>query len=149
MEAIRNLSRLWGPLTCSRSILSPTISTHQINFWMRAHPGGGGFCLAIRQKVNDFVALHVDQNTAEFPATPEGEVIYSKLYHLLDWLCRQRHHAAENGHPTGLYPQSICHACSKHSTSSKPNGLNTLILPPRHTCPGFNKRSQALCEDFA
>ncbi len=118
----------------TRSIISPTISTHQLDFWMRFHPRFGGFCLAIRQKVNHFVALHVDQNAAEFPPTTEGKVIYSKLYYVLYWLCWKCHHATQNGHPAGLYPQSIRHACSKHPTGGKPDGLNTLILPRRHAC---------------
>ena len=39
---------------------------------MRLHPRFCRFGLAIRQEVNDLVALHVDQNSAEFPATTEG-----------------------------------------------------------------------------
>src|SRR5438477_10262138 len=84
-----------------------------------------------------------------FPPTTEGEIIYPKLYYWFDWLCWKRHHATQNSHPARLYPQSIRHACSKHSPSGKADGLNTLILPPRHACPGFNKRSHALHKDFA
>ncbi len=70
---------------------------------MPFHPRFGGFRLAIRQEVNDFVALHVDQDAPEFPSTTEGEVIYSKLYYLLYWLCWKRHHATKNGDRAGLY----------------------------------------------
>src|SRR5260370_1699398 len=103
MEAISNLGRLWGPFTGSRSIISPTISTHELDFWMRFHPSFCGFCFPVRQEVNHLVALHVDQNAAKLPPTTESEIIYSKLHDLLYWRCWKRHDAAQNGHPARPY----------------------------------------------
>jgi len=103
MEAISNLGRLWGPFTGSGSIISSTISTDELDFWVRFHPGFRCFCLAVRQEVNHLVALHIDENAAKLPPTTKGEVIYSKLYYLFYWRCWKGHDAAEDGHPAGLY----------------------------------------------
>ncbi len=79
METIGNLACLWGPFTGCGSIISPTIPTDKLDFWMRFHPDFCCFCLPVGQEVNDLVALHVDENAAKPPATTESEVIYSKL----------------------------------------------------------------------
>src|SRR6266487_1434282 len=104
MKTIRNLCRLWSTFTRSCRIISPSITAHEIDFWMQNHPSFCGFCFAIRQEVNHLVALHVYQDRAEFSPTTESKIIYSQLRHLSDRLCRQRHDAPENGQSGGLYP---------------------------------------------
>jgi hypothetical protein len=104
MESISHLCRLWSALARPSRVITSSITADQFNFWMRPHPGSSGFCLPVRQEVNHVVALHVNQDAAEFPATTEGEVIYSQLHYLFYWRGWSCHYAAENGHPARLYP---------------------------------------------
>src|SRR5690348_3823311 len=99
MKTVRNLPRLWSALTRSSGIITPAITTDQIDFWMSLHPDFGGFCFAVWQEVNDLVALQVYQDRAEFSATTERKIIYSQLEHLFDWLCWECHNTSKNGEP--------------------------------------------------
>src|SRR5260221_1505492 len=81
VEPVSDLGRLWSALARSSSVITSSITTDKFNFWMRPHPGSGGFCLTGGQEGNDVVALHVNQNAAEFSSTTEGEVIYFPLHY--------------------------------------------------------------------
>jgi hypothetical protein len=71
MKTLHNLPRLWSALTRSSGVITPAITTHQIDFWMSLHPDFGGFCFAVSQEVNDLVALQIYQDRAEFSPTTE------------------------------------------------------------------------------
>src|SRR5271165_1989756 len=95
MEAISNLGCLWSPRACSSSILSPAIPTDDLDFWVPFHPDFCCFRFAIRQEINDVVALHVDQDRAEFSPTTEGKIIDSKLHDPFSG-CSWKHHDTAN-----------------------------------------------------
>src|SRR5260370_3498777 len=102
MKAVGYLRSLRSRLAGCGSIVSPSIPTHQINFWVLSHPSGGGFCCPIRQEINHLVALQVHQDGPEVPPATESEIVYAKLRYLLDWHGGKRHDAADNGPPRGL-----------------------------------------------
>ena len=103
MEAISNLGRLRSALACSSSIVTPSITADEFDFWMGSHPGSSGFRFAVRQEINHLVADHIDKDRAELSSPAKCEIIYSKLSHRLHRLCRKRHDPAKNGHPGGTY----------------------------------------------
>ncbi len=57
VEAIGGLERLGSTLAGGGSILFSTITADQFDLRMRLYPGFGGFRLAVRQQIQDPVAL--------------------------------------------------------------------------------------------
>src|SRR5258708_4108063 len=98
------------------------------------------FCLAIWQHINGLMALHIDQDAAEFTPTPQGKVVYTYLQYLLDWLFRQGHNAPNDSFPRGFYPCLIRDPYTQHPPCGKPDDLNKLKQPCRDTSPRCNKR---------
>src|SRR5205085_2907326 len=121
MEAISNLGRLWSPFTSCSSILSPAIPTDNLDFWMRLHPGFCCFSFAIRQEVNDLVALQVQQDRAEFSPTTEGKVIYSKLRYPFSGCCWKDHETTKDRCGRRLNSQTSRQSSSQLSTGCQAN----------------------------
>jgi hypothetical protein len=79
MKSICTLDGLRCATGCRRGIVAAAIPAHQRDFWVCCHPSSSGFCLSIRQHINHFMALHVDQDGAKFSPTTEREIIDAKL----------------------------------------------------------------------
>lgn len=79
MKPIRTLDGLRSATGYRRGIVAATIPTHQLDFWVRAHPGRRGLFLPIGQEVNDVVTLQIDQDRAEFSPATERKVIYPEF----------------------------------------------------------------------
>jgi hypothetical protein len=75
VEPICTLSGLRSATSSSRGIVSSTITTHEPDFRVRAHPSRDGFDGSVRQEVNDVVALQIYEDGAERSSTSEREII--------------------------------------------------------------------------
>src|SRR3989442_1566125 len=99
-------------LLFAAGILTASIAAHMGDLGMGLHPGGGGFCLAVWQQVNDLVRVQIHQDRAERSAAQKREIINAQAMNLLCWLRWESHDSANNRHPGGCNPQARGQPCS-------------------------------------
>src|SRR5215471_12306765 len=96
------LHRLGSTSRRRRSVVSPTIPAHQLDFRVRSHPGSSCFCGSVWQHFEHLVRLEVHNDRSKCMSPPKGKVVNANLWDLVGWFCGQVHDASQNGLTTGL-----------------------------------------------
>src|SRR5229473_8383826 len=148
MEPICTLDGLRSATGCRRGRVAAAIPTHQLDFWMRFHPSFGRFCLAIRQEINDVVALQVYQDGAEFSPTTESEIIYPKLCYLFSGCCWKDHDTAKDRCWRRLNSETLRESGSQLSTGRQAKRLKGLAETDGEPCPRQHEGGKAFRKDL-
>ncbi len=96
---VRDLHSLRGSQGSSIDIHRPTISTHDIHFWVGREPLANALCLPIGKQTNNLVRLQVHEDSAEALAAPPTPIVHPNNMHLAH--LRQRDQV-ERGEHSGL-----------------------------------------------
>ncbi len=78
VPSIRDLDGVRGTLANTIAVGSSTIAGDNLNAWMVPKPRGNGCGLTVREQIEDFVLLEIDQHGAVAAAPPPRPVIDPK-----------------------------------------------------------------------
>jgi hypothetical protein len=83
--------------------------------------------------------LSIPNDRPKCASTWEGELVKTNLWHLPNWLCRQRHDASKQGVACGLDAHAIRDASAQSASSRQTKRLEQLKEPYGQTRTGSNK----------
>lgn len=142
VPAVGDLNSLWRTLAHSIRVGAGAVTCDDLDTGVLAEPTCQRFGLSVRQKVNDLVALQVDQNGAVAMAAPPGPVIDSKHARCRRRTlagCRRSHSEQRIG--TGRRGDTCCKPRS--GLTAKGKGQVVLKIPEPLRPAGGNQRDIA------
>ena len=138
VEAIGDLSRLWGTLSSTLGVESAAVAADDLDLGMLAEPSRGAFGGAIRQHVDDLTPLQVDDQRSVATALDPAPVI--DPCHLQEWLRTGAASLAFEMPQDGVVARR--HPQPRHQTLCRPSAggvaeqANQLCHPVRSPCVG-------------